>query len=100
MSKRPCNQKQCTHFHEGTCQPCESCKAEPLVIENTCAHCLRCENVPAQLRWDDPNMTEEEIKLQQEMAEMHQMMVEMMIAEAMQEDNQDTNNKVEIIVKP
>lgn len=99
MALRKCNQKQCSHWHENTCQPCESCKAEPLVISTTCANCLRCENVPAQLRFGDPNLSEEDIKLQQEMAEMHQAMVEAMIIQAMEIDQKCKGQTVEVIIE-
>ena len=53
MKHRKCIREECLHYFEGTCRPCKACGANPKEINTECAHCLRCENVPDQLRWDE-----------------------------------------------
>ena len=60
-----CRQTQCGFYIKGGCKPCELCNADPFILKKSCETCYNCENVPGELRWDDPEMK----KLEQEIAE-------------------------------
>lgn len=53
MTKRRCEQIQCSFYQQGGCKNCEECKTETLIINTSCCSCLSCENVPNMLRWGD-----------------------------------------------
>lgn len=52
---RRCNQTKCSFYlgQTGTCKSCESCKAEPYIINTTCRTCIICEGQEGSLRFDN-----------------------------------------------
>lgn len=56
---RRCTQSQCGHYLNGTCQPCEECKARPYEVKIDCKRCIDCEGLPGALRWEDPDAEEQ-----------------------------------------
>lgn len=49
-----CTQTQCSYFRDGGCRKCSKCEADPFIINDNCETCFKCENVPNELRFDDP----------------------------------------------
>lgn len=59
-----CNQTRCGFLQMGQgCRKCDSCGAEPYLVNDNCDRCWNCENDEGDLRWDDDNgISEEKVK--------------------------------------
>jgi hypothetical protein len=53
-TQRRCTQVQCEFYVNGGCKPCEECNAPGFVLNKDCERCFKCENIPNNLRWEDP----------------------------------------------
>lgn len=54
---RRCRQTNCAFFINGGCKACRSCSTKSFVIKKDCDICYRCENIPNNTRFDDPDIT-------------------------------------------
>ncbi len=57
---RKCNQTRCGFLSFGGCRKCDSCGAEPNIVDDNCDRCWNCEHDEGDLRWDDKGVSEEQ----------------------------------------
>lgn len=62
-----CTQTQCSYYtgDTGNCKACQKCGADSFIINESCETCFKCENIPNELRFDDPKAKEQSQKQQE-----------------------------------
>jgi len=53
MENRRCIQTKCDFLINGGCKSCDSCNAEPNMINITCQRCIKCEGICDELRFEN-----------------------------------------------
>ena len=71
---RRCQQIQCSFYVQGGCKPCEKCSSDPFILNKDCETCYDCENVPGELRWDDPKIKAEAQDIIEKNGEMEELL--------------------------
>jgi len=60
-----CNQTKCAFNQIGVgCQKCETCGAEPYIIDDNCDTCWNCQGDEGILRWDNESDEQEEKEIE------------------------------------
>jgi hypothetical protein len=58
----PCDQQKCGYYQMGFgCRACDSCGAEPYMLDDNCDRCWNCCKDEGILRWED-NYNQEDVK--------------------------------------
>lgn len=62
---RNCDQKRCGYIIMGIgCRECDTCQAEPYILDDNCYRCWNCSKDEGILRWNDNDFKIEEKQLQ------------------------------------